>query len=89
MPFLRVSRDRRGFEELAILHQDHRRGRARPSLLYWFRTPAGIRVGRRLLDEETRRRIESAHPEIIFDWSKLGGAASRAAPEQVPTAAGL
>ncbi len=78
MPFLRIDRDKRGFEHVAILHQDHKRGQSRPSLLYFLRVPPGQKIGRRPLDEETRRRIEAAHPDVIFDWQKLKYAPPRA-----------
>ena len=71
MPFLRIERDKRGFEHVAILHQDHRRAQSRPMLLYFLRVPPGQRVGRRPLDEETRRMIQAAHPDVIFDWNRL------------------
>jgi hypothetical protein len=77
VPFLRLDRDKRGFEYLAILHQDSRRGQSRPSLVYYLRVPPGLRIGRRPLDEDTRRRLETAHPDIIFDWAKLKYAPAR------------
>lgn len=84
MPFLRVTRDRRGFEHVAILHQDVRRGRSRPTLVYFSRMPPSLRVGRMPLDADTRRAIEHAHPDLIFDWARLQYAPGRARGEASP-----
>lgn len=83
MPFLRVTRDRRGFEHVAIFHQDSRRGQSRPSLVYLLRTPPSLRVGRLPLDADTRRLIEHAHPDLIFDWGRLKYTPARAAGETI------
>ena len=72
MPFVRFTRDRRGYEHTYLLHFDPKKGRAHGRILYWFRTPPGVRVGRSTFDEDTRRMIEHAHPEVIFDWGALG-----------------
>jgi hypothetical protein len=40
-------------------------------VLYWFRTPAGVRVGRAPLDEDAIRLIEEHHPHIRFDWPQI------------------
>lgn len=71
MPFVRFTRDRRGYEHTYLLQFDPRKGRAHGRILYWFRTPPGVRVGRATFEEETRRMIEQAHPEVIFDWGAL------------------
>ena len=72
MPFLRFSRDRRGYENTFLLHAARPRGeRDRPRLLYWFRTPPHLKVGRTPFDEEAIRLLEDAHPEVEFDWSRL------------------
>jgi len=47
------------------------RSRGSGRILYWFRTPPGIRVGRAALDDETRRLLERQHPDIAFDWRHL------------------
>jgi hypothetical protein len=70
VPFLRFSRDKRGYEHTYLVHTSNRRGRpARPRILYWYRTPPGIRVGRPPFDEEVRRTIEAHNPGVTFDWS--------------------
>jgi hypothetical protein len=40
-------------------------------VLYWFRTPPGVRVGRAPLDEDAIRLIEEHHPGIRFDWPQI------------------
>jgi hypothetical protein len=48
-----------------------RRGKTRPRILYWFRTPPGVRVGRAAIDEDAIRQIEASHPEVEFDWPQI------------------
>jgi hypothetical protein len=49
-----------------------RRGRpSKPLLLYWYRTPPGVRVGRDPFDPDSRRAIEAQNPGVVFDWEKL------------------
>lgn len=69
MPFLRLTRDRRGTENTFLLHAD--RPGERPKLLYWYRTAPGIILGRAPLDEDAIRTIEDQHPEIDFDWPAI------------------
>ncbi len=69
MPFLRLTRDRRGTENTYLLHAD--RPGDRPKLLYWYRTAPSIILGRSALDEEAIRTIEDQHPEIDFDWPAI------------------
>ncbi|MGE5359014.1 MAG: hypothetical protein ACM3NQ_08320 [Bacteroidales bacterium] len=71
MPFLRFSRDKRGYETTALVHAFRRRGRSLPRILYWFRTPADTRVGRAPLDEEAIRLLEEHHRDVSFDWPKI------------------
>lgn len=76
MPFLRFSRDPRGYESTFLLHA--RRPGERPDVLYWYRTAPGVRVGRPPLDEEAIRIIEGQHTDLEFDWPailEVGGAA--------------
>src|SRR5258706_7389593 len=50
----------------------HREGNRQHSrILYVFRTPGGVRVGREALDSEVLKQIEAQHPEIEFDWSAV------------------
>ena len=69
MPFLRLTRDRRGFENTFLMHAD--RPGDRPRLLYWYRTAPGIVQGRSPLDEDAIRTIEEQHPDIDFDWPAI------------------
>ena len=69
MPFLRLTRDRRGTENTFLMHAD--RPGDRPRLLYWYRTAPGIALGRLPLDEDAIRLIEEQHPDIEFDWPAI------------------
>lgn len=71
MPFLRFTRDKRGYETIALVHAVRRNGRSRNRILYWFRTPPGVKVGRPALDEDAIRSIEEQNPDIEFDWPKI------------------
>lgn len=72
MPFLRFSRDKRGYEHFYLVHvPSGRRGKGRPRILFWFRTPPNIKVGRRPFPDDVRRTLESAYPNIVFEWDKL------------------
>jgi len=51
------------------MHWFREGNRQRSRILYVFRTPGGVRVGRAALEPEVLRQIESQHPEIAFDWS--------------------
>lgn len=48
-----------------------RRGKPRSRILYWFRTPPGIRIGRSALDEDAIRLIEQHNPDVDFDWTRI------------------
>jgi hypothetical protein len=48
-----------------------RRGRSRSRVLYWFRTPPGVKVGRAALDPEAIRLIEERNPDVVFDWPRI------------------
>lgn len=68
MPFLRVIRDKRGYETTYLMHWYRDGNRQRSKVLYVFRTPDGVRVGRHPLDPDILREIEAQHPDIDFDW---------------------
>ena len=80
MPFLRLTRDRRGFENTFLLHADHPGAKAR--LLYWYRTAPGIVQGRPALDEDAIRTIEENHPDIEFDWPAILALSEVMTPEE-------
>jgi hypothetical protein len=71
LPFLRFSRDKRGYEITCLMHTFRRRGNARSRILYCFRTPPGVRVGRAALDEEAIRAIEEHNRDLEFDWEQI------------------
>ena len=48
-----------------------RRGKSRPRILYWFRTPPNVRIGRSALDESAIRLIEEYNPDVEFDWTRI------------------
>ena len=68
MPFLRVVRDKRGYETTYLMHWYREGPRQRSRILYMFRTPGGVRVGRDPFDLQVRREIESHYPDITFEW---------------------
>src|SRR5262245_1987058 len=45
--------------------------RQRSRILYVFRSPGGVRVGRGALDPDVLREIEAQYPEIAFDWKDV------------------
>jgi hypothetical protein len=44
---------------------------SRTRILYWFRTPPGVSVGRSALDESAIRSIEDNNPDVEFDWTRI------------------
>ena len=72
MPFVRASRDKRGYEHFFLVQNgaDYR-DKGRPSVLYWFRTPPNVKVGRAPFDDSAARALEAQHPDIAFDWKAL------------------
>ena len=77
---MRFTRDKRGYETTSLVHTGRRGGRSQPRLLYWFRTPPGVKVGRPALDEAAIRWIEEHNPDVEFDWPKILEAQPPAAP---------
>ncbi len=45
--------------------------RQRSRILYVFRSPGSVRVGREALEPEIRREIEARYPDITFDWKDV------------------
>jgi len=80
VPFLRLTRDRRGFENTFLMHTD--RPGDRPRLLYWYRTAPGVVLGRPPLDEDAIRTIEEQHPDIEFDWPAILALSEVMTPEE-------
>ena len=82
MPTLRFSRDRRGYESTYLLHSPSRRaGPDQPHLLYWFRSPPHVKIGRAAFDEDAIRSLEEQHPDVEFDWDRILTTKPPAAPE--------
>jgi hypothetical protein len=71
VPFLRVIRDKRGYETTYLMHLYRDGARQRTRILYVFRTPGGVRVGRDSLEPEVQRQIEAQYPDIPFNWSAV------------------
>jgi hypothetical protein len=71
VPFLRVIRDKRGYETTYLMHWFQDTGRQRSKILYAFRSPSGTRVGRDALDPGLMRQLELHHPGIAFDWKAV------------------
>lgn len=69
MPFLRVIRDKRGYETTYLMHLYRDGQRQRSKILYVFRTPGGVRVGRDPLEPDVLRQIEAQYPDIVFNWA--------------------
>jgi hypothetical protein len=66
------------------VHAERRRGRQRSRILYWFRTPPGVRVGRSALDEDAIRLIEENNPGLEFDWVRILKGEGAAQPDSRP-----
>lgn len=83
MPFIRQSRDKRGFEYTYVMHTYHPGGgnHQRPRLLYLFRSPASVKLGRTALDAEVMEALEHTHPDLSFDWQALSRDAVTTRPE--------
>jgi hypothetical protein len=75
VPFVKITHDKRGYAYLHLIHTPAKRGRAsRSRLLYWFRTPPGVKVGRAPFDDDVRRALAARHPDVAFDWEALAKA---------------
>lgn len=71
-PYVRFSRDRRGYENFFVVQSvSGRRGKVRQRVLYWFRTPPQVKIGREPFDESTRRALEAQYPGLRFDWERI------------------
>ncbi len=72
MPFIRRTRDKRGYESTYVMHAYRpAQGPHRTRILYIFRSPAGSRIGREPLDGEVQEALEHTHPDLTFDWQAL------------------
>jgi hypothetical protein len=71
VPFVRFSRDKKGYEHVYLMHIGQTDGRPAPRTLYWYRTPPGVKVGREPFDESVRRALEARYPDVEFDWTRI------------------
>jgi len=81
VPVLRFARDPRGYESTYLVEASRKGSQTPGSLLYWFRTPPHVKVGRAAFDEDAIRLLEQQHPDIDFDWDRILTARPAAAPE--------
>lgn len=63
-----------------MLHGFRSGERARTRVLYWFRTPPNVKVGRLPLDEAAIHAIEESNPNLSFDWTKMRGVRTKPPP---------
>ncbi len=84
MPFLRFSRDKRGYANTYLCHTFRQDGAVRMRVLYWFRTPPDIEVGRPALDAGAMRDIEASNPGLTFDWDEILKAKPPPVPQERP-----
>jgi len=83
VPFIRHSRDKRGYETTYVMHAYRPvHGPQRTRVLYLFRSPSHINMGRHPLDEEIREALEHTHPDVSFDWSALGRESTNARADE-------
>lgn len=40
-------------------------------MLYWFRTPPDVKVGRSPFDPATQRALEAQNPDVKFNWPQI------------------
>jgi hypothetical protein len=72
VPFIRYARDKRGYESTFVMHAYRAaNGSSRARVLYVFRSPSGLKVGRRALEAEVTEALEHTHPDLAFDWTAL------------------
>jgi hypothetical protein len=70
--FFRFSRDKRGYEYFYLVEPvTNRKGKSRSRVLYWYRTPPNVKVGRVPFDDEVRRALEARYPNVAFDWTQI------------------
>ena len=73
MPFIRHTRDKRGNESLYVMHAYRPTPESphRTRVLYLFRSPSHLKMGRQPLDAEVMEALEHTHPDVSFDWAVL------------------
>jgi hypothetical protein len=73
VPFIRHARDKRGVECVYVMHgyRTSPAGPQRTRVLYLFRSPSHLKIGRRPLEPEVMEALEHTHPDLTFDWQAL------------------
>jgi hypothetical protein len=71
VPYLKFSRDKRGYENFFLIDGREHAGKSRPRLLFWFRTPPQLKVGREPFSDEVRQMVEAQNPDVTFDWGRI------------------
>jgi len=75
VPYLKFSRDKRGYENFFLFEPPHgerdQATKGRPRLLFWFRTPPSVKVGRMPFSDDVRRMVEAQNPGLTFDWARI------------------
>jgi hypothetical protein len=75
VPYLKFSRDKRGYENFFLIEPSSggrdQRGKTRSRLLFWFRTPPSMKVGREPFSDDVRKMIEAQNPSLRFDWARI------------------
>ncbi|HUL72592.1 MAG TPA: hypothetical protein VLT86_05785 [Vicinamibacterales bacterium] len=67
-----MTRDKRGYESTLVMHTYRASsGAQRGRVLYVFRSPSNLHIGRRALEGEVKEALEHTHPDLNFDWSAL------------------
>jgi hypothetical protein len=66
VPFLKFSRDKRGYENYYLFD-----GKGRPRLLFFFRTPPQMKIGRTPFSADVRQMVEAQNPGVQFDWARI------------------
>ncbi len=80
-PFVRFSRDKRGYEHVYLVHAGGGRGAPRARVLYWYRTPPDVKVGRQPFDDQVQKALEAQYPELRFEWKRIVEAQAPPPPE--------
>jgi hypothetical protein len=72
MAFLRFTRDKRGYEHFQLVQPPaNPRDTSQARILYWFRSPPNVRVGREPFDQNVRSALEKQNPDVEFDWQRI------------------
>jgi hypothetical protein len=74
VPFLKFSRDKRGYENFYLIEppsSGRRGGKSKPRVLFWFRTPPQVKVGRAPFSDEVQKMVEAQYPSLTFDWPRI------------------